>query len=61
MKNLLAIILCSSVVSIAANYTLFDANGKKLKDEKTSTLNENVRTGFFFFFLANPVYIKKTD
>lgn len=61
MKNLLAIILCSSVVSIAANYTLFDANGKKLKDEKTSTLNENVRTGLLRQGLATPVYIKKTD
>ena len=29
MKGLLAIVLCSSVVSIAANYTLFDVNGKK--------------------------------
>lgn len=61
MKGLLAIVLCSSVVSIAANYTLFDVNGKKIKNEKSSTLGENVRTGFLRQGFATPVYIKKND
>lgn len=59
MKSLLAIVLCGSVVSIAANYTLFDVNGKKIKNEKSSTLKENVRTGFMHQGFSTPVYIKK--
>lgn len=58
MRMFLTIFLCCFAASLAANYSFYDANGKKILNKEFDSQNPRVEVGSLQKDVAKPVYIK---